>query len=219
MPRQPAEKRVRRSFVNKTTLKTDRQVEREENQSLVPEEDKIQLLREAFANPSDLRTDVELAREIGLSQDQIRRLKSNPDFYNPIAEEFKKKLPSTVIDTIKGVMRQVERGSVPASKLMLQAVGVVGNDGINLNVNVSPGLSSVGAYASQLTPMELDQEINRLLTEVYPSDISFDDQGRIVDRSDSEVIEDARYEVLDSSSIQPPSLSGDESEGTVGEGS
>lgn len=206
--------RVVKTTRNKGTVLSTKSKQEVEQESLVPYEDRVKLLQEALVSPTDYRTELELSKEIGLSIQQIRRLKSNPDFYNPLADEFKRKLPSTLIDTVKAMMREVDKGSVSAAKVMLQLQGLIGGDGVTVNITNNQGGPSVATLAAQLTPVELDQEITRLLTEVYPADLSFDAEGFAIEDA-----EDARYEVLDSKETEPSPGSGDSETLPDGEGS
>lgn len=169
------------------TISTPETRERKAQQELIPYEKRVEALRAALVNPSDLRTDVELSKDVGLDLRTIKKLKSNPEFYNAVAEEFKRLLPSTMVDTIKSLMRQVERGSTPAAKLMLQASGLVTETGVTIVNNVGNGSST--DFIAKLTPMELDQEVNRLLREVFPSDIAFGPDGRTEEEAPFQVVD------------------------------
>ena len=176
--------------------------------SLLPEEAVMELAK-ALASPQDVRSDEELSVDLGIPLSHITKLKSTPTFFEPVLSNFKRNLQTIAPDIIKGLYRQFKGGSGPASKLLLEATGLISGAGAKVQVNVGTG-STVDDAIAKMSDDDLDREAHRLLMETYPDDVVYSG-GKV---SPAEVVDVEVEEVTGSESVPVGLRADDKSVGT-----
>jgi hypothetical protein len=158
-------------------------------------EEKVNKLAMCLSNPREVRSDQELAIDLDIQLKDIRKLKADPQFIEPVNQAFRRHLQSIGPEIIRRVFRQAMEGSSPSQKLLLEASGWISGPGGKTVVNVG-GVSVQKDDISNMSDVDLDREIHRLMMETYPEDCILS-EGKVVpiDSSSVEVLDVGSYDV------------------------
>lgn len=141
-----------------------------------------------WSDPTDGRTEAEVAKALGIDTALIRSWRSDPDVMGVVERQFRSALRGDMVSLWRSLRRSSEAGSLGASRLLLETLGVIEGKG-NVNINM-PGGAGPDAGA-KLSDEALDREIQRLLLDTGAPDGLEWIRG---------ALRPASYEVLDGSS-------------------
>lgn len=144
------------------------------NLPALPEEEKLDRIATALADPLDARSDEELCALYEYDSNRLKKLKKDPHFYEPILQNFRRNLSLSQMEIFKTLMRQSKNGVVSASRLLLQAHGIIdapGSAKVNI-LNLNQGGNGHDDCAG-LSNEELDRQIHHLLMDTSPPDVIF----------------------------------------------
>jgi hypothetical protein len=123
--------------------------------------------------------------DLEVSLKDIRKLKQDPLFIEPVNQAFKRNLQSIGPEILRKMFRQAMEGSTQSQKSLLEASGWISGPGGKTVINVG-GVDVRRDEVSQLSDSDLDREIHRLLMETYPEDCIIS-EGTVVPLSENAV--------------------------------
>lgn len=125
-------------------------------------------IADALSDPMNLDSDEELASRHNITVTALRKLKSDPEFMEPVVSIFNSRIHLIKPELFKAVVRRSMGKDPHATKLLFQSLGMLGPNGININIG---GKGDTSDYIGTLSDTELDSEISRLLMVITPPDL------------------------------------------------
>lgn len=159
------------------------------SEEMVPLEKVRQQFLEIYSDPTNTMELAAIAERLHVSPALLLKIKSDRSFAIEAKNRFQALLPVVGMDVLKSSIGQAKRGSSSATRLVMEALGVVqGRNGVNINMFTggSPSTQESGEDFSKLSDDDLDREISSLFGIAYPTDVLLS-RGKVV--PSEEVIE------------------------------
>jgi hypothetical protein len=122
-----------------------------------------------WSDPTDGRTESEVAKALGVETALVRSWRSDPLLMASVEQQFRSALRGDAVSLWRSLRRSAEAGSLGASRLLLETMGVI--EGKGGGAFGAPGAAQGGPTAgSELNDQELDREIQRLLLDTGAPD-------------------------------------------------